>query len=155
MNISELAYSVHNNSLEKISSERTAFIKSGQNTSETDTAVSAFSNILSDVLNMDSDTSSIISSLDSTGLSDSLDDALSVSNSLSSQDLSEDTLEQLEDLAQSLTSDAMDNEDEKLDVMSILTDAEKAKEYLSSQSGRQVLARMAENQIAGIITGNS
>lgn len=154
MNISELAYSVHSNSPEKISSERTSVLtKSGPKLSESDRSVSDFSNVLSEFLNMNSDTSSMINSLESSAMTDSLSEALS--NTLSAQDLSRDTLEQLQDLAESLTSGAMDRDDKAPDVMSILTDAEKAKEYLSSQSGRQVLARMAENQIAGIVTGNS
>ena len=154
MNVSELAYSIHNDSLEKISSKRTSVLnKSNQNLSESNLNVSDFSDVLSEVLNLNSDISSIMNSSDSSSLTDSFTESLS--DTLSAQNLNRDTLEQLQDLAKSLTSDAMESDEETPDVMSILTDAEKAKEYLSSQSGRQVLARMAENQIAGIITGNS
>lgn len=40
------------------------------------------------------------------------------------------------------------------DVMNILTDAEKAKEYLSSKSGMSLITSMIENNIASIISGN-
>lgn len=156
MNVSELAYSVHNNSLEKITSEKiSALKKSGQTTAESGLADSDFSNILSEVLNTSTDSSSVINSPDPSVLADSISETLTTVNNVSGNSQDNDILEQLEDLAESLTSGVMDKEEENMDVMSILTDAEKAKEYLSSQSGRQVLARMAENQIAGIVTGSS
>ncbi|HOO79833.1 MAG TPA: hypothetical protein PLZ77_01720 [Lachnospiraceae bacterium] len=43
--------------------------------------------------------------------------------------------------------------EQSADVMDILTDSERAKEYLSSQSGRQVIVEMAKNSIAGIVSG--
>ncbi len=44
---------------------------------------------------------------------------------------------------------------QETDVMSILTDREKAREYLSHQSGRQLIIDMAENSIASIISGTN
>lgn len=40
------------------------------------------------------------------------------------------------------------------DVISILTDAEKAKEYLSSASGRELILAMSENLVSDIITSS-
>lgn len=43
----------------------------------------------------------------------------------------------------------------KSNVMNILTDAEIAKEYLESKSGRNLIVSMAQNTIASIIAGNN
>lgn len=48
-----------------------------------------------------------------------------------------------------------ENKTDTTDVMSILTDQEKAKEYLSNQPGRELILEMIQNSIAGIISGNN
>lgn len=77
-----------------------------------------------------------------------------ISGKLSTSDLDDDMMEQLNNLSQSLSS-LNNSDDNDPNVMSILTDADKAKEYLSSQSGRQLILDMAKNEIAGIITGSN
>lgn len=67
---------------------------------------------------------------------------------------SEELLTAIKDLADSIESLKTKRYDsQETDVMSILTDQEKAREYLSHQSGRQLIVNMAENSIAGIISG--
>lgn len=68
----------------------------------------------------------------------------------------EELLTAIKDLADSIESLKTKNYDEKeTDIMSILTDQEKAREYLSHQSGRQLIIDMAENSIASIISGTN
>lgn len=68
----------------------------------------------------------------------------------------EELLTAIKDLADSIESLKTKKYDEKeTDVMSILTDQEKAREYLSHQSGRQLIIDMAENSIASIISGTN
>ena len=62
-------------------------------------------------------------------------------------------IKDLSDSIESLKKKNYDNQ--KTDVMSILTDQEKAKEYLSHQSGRELIIDMVENSIAGIISGTN
>lgn len=62
----------------------------------------------------------------------------------------------IQDLADSIESLKAEKYDaQETDVMSILTDQEKAREYLSHQSGRELILHMAENSIAGIISGTN
>lgn len=62
----------------------------------------------------------------------------------------------IKDLADSIESLKTKNyNQQETDVMSILTDQEKAREYLSHQSGRELIIGMAENSIAGIISGSN
>lgn len=66
----------------------------------------------------------------------------------------EELLTAIQDLADSIESLKTKKYDEQeTNVMSILTDQERAKEYLSHQSGRDLIVKMAENSIAGIISG--
>lgn len=62
-------------------------------------------------------------------------------------------IKDLSDSIESLKKKNYDNQ--KTDVMSILTDQEKAREYLSHQSGRELIIDMVENSIAGIISGTN
>lgn len=61
-------------------------------------------------------------------------------------------IQELTESIETLKKDASDNNSS--DVMSILTDQEKAREYMSSQSGTQLVMEMIENSIAGIISGS-
>lgn len=62
----------------------------------------------------------------------------------------------IQDLADSIESlKAKKYDTQETDVMSILTDQEKAREYLSHQSGRELILNMAENSIASIISGTN
>ncbi len=68
----------------------------------------------------------------------------------------EELLAAIEDLTDSIESlKAKRYDAQETDVMSILTDREKAREYLSHQSGRQLIVNMAENSIASIISGTN
>ena len=68
----------------------------------------------------------------------------------------EELLTAIKDLADSIESLKTKKYDEQeTDVMSILTDQEKAREYLSHQSGRQLIIDMAQNSIASIISGTT
>ncbi|MGN0325019.1 MAG: hypothetical protein ACI4DW_01825 [Lachnospiraceae bacterium] len=62
-------------------------------------------------------------------------------------------IQELTESIETLKKEASDNSSS--DVMSILTDQEKAREYMSSQSGTQLVMEMIENSIAGIISGSS
>ena len=57
----------------------------------------------------------------------------------------------IQDLTKSIDSLKTTNEKDT-DIMSILTDQEKAREYLSSQAGRELIVEMAQNSIASIIS---
>ena len=62
--------------------------------------------------------------------------------------------EALEEMLDEIISD----DDDKIipnSTTEILTDAQLAKEYLESRSGRNLIVSMAENEIAGIISGNN
>lgn len=75
---------------------------------------------------------------------------------LSSYALSGDTddlAESIKNLSEELKSSESSSAD-KSDVMSIITDAHIAKEYLESKSGRNLIVSMAENSIASIVAGN-
>lgn len=61
-------------------------------------------------------------------------------------------IQELTESIETLKKEASDNSSS--DVMSILTDQEKAREYMSSQSGTQLVMEMIENSIAGIISGS-
>lgn len=68
----------------------------------------------------------------------------------------EELLTAIKDLADSIESLKTKKYDgQETDVMSILTDQEKAREYLSHQSGRELIVGMAENSIASIISGTN
>lgn len=68
----------------------------------------------------------------------------------------EELLTAIKDLADSIESlKTKQYDQQETDIMSILTDQEKAREYLSHQSGRQLIINMAENSIASIISGTT
>lgn len=91
------------------------------------------------------------------GVSESFSDILS---SYALSDNPEDIEDVVNGIQNSIKSlDEEDNSDSegvnKGNVMNILTDAHVAKEYLESQSGRNLIVSMAQNQIASIIAGNN
>lgn len=129
MNINELAGTIHHTHYpQHVVSlpHMSRQIAASRTETETDTKTREFSKILSDYI---SDTE---------------------------QGDSEELLTAIQDLADSIESlKTKQYDQQKTDVMSILTDQERAKEYLSHQSGRQLLVNMAENSIAGIISGTN
>ena len=129
MNINELAGTIHHTHYpQHVVSlpHMSRQISASQTETETDTKTREFSKILSDYI---SDTE---------------------------QGDSEELLTAIQDLADSIESLKTQRYDQQeTDVMSILTDQERAKEYLSHQSGRQLLVNMAENSIASIISGTN
>lgn len=127
MNVNELAGAIHHTHYPQHAvslPHMSRRISESSQTSETDTKTREFSAILSDYI---ADTEDIDN---------------------------KELLTAIQDLADSIDSLKKDRYDrQETDVMSILTDQEKAKEYLSHQSGRELIINMAENSIAGIISG--
>lgn len=129
MNVNELAGTIHHTHYAKhaVSLPHTSrqITESTQKT-ETDSKATEFSDILSGYIS----------------------DAANEDN--------KEILAAIKDLADSIESLKTKNyNQQETDVMSILTDREKAKEYLSHQSGRELIIGMAENSIASIISGTN
>lgn len=66
----------------------------------------------------------------------------------------DDLADSIKEMQESLGEEEKDTVD-KSNVMNILTDAEIAKEYLESKTGRNLIISMVENEIAGIISGSN
>lgn len=62
--------------------------------------------------------------------------------------------EEISSLSDSLLDKSTDTDSDSVKVLDLLTDAEKAKEYLSSSSGRNLLLAMAQREISSIVTGS-
>lgn len=150
MNISELSASVYGTKHANVHSIASAASMHNNKVQNDTTINNQFSNILAGYVNPSDMVTDIKSDDTLTQISSVLKDTLS------SSELTPELIEQIDDLTDSISALTyeQDEENNSMDVMSILTDAEKAKEYLSSKSGRQVIANMMDNQIAGIITGN-
>ena len=67
----------------------------------------------------------------------------------------DDLINAVKDYADNTLKDDNSDKDKTADVMNILTDAELAKEYLSSKTGINVITSMIENEVASIISGNN
>lgn len=129
MNVNELAGAIHHTHYPQhvVSLQHTnRQITSSAQGTETDSKTREFSQILSDYISETEDNDN------------------------------EELLTAIQDLADSIESlKAKKYDTQETDVMSILTDQEKAREYLSHQSGRELIVNMAENSIAGIISGTN
>lgn len=91
-----------------------------------------------------------ITDKDSIPVSDSFADILSSYASSGDIDANE-----ISELVNELEGSSLDIETDSNNITSILTDAHKAKEYLSSQTGRNLIISMVDNQIASIVSSNS
>lgn len=122
MNVNELASSIHHTPYSEISVSLSNASKLLNTENTASTATQKFSDIFSDIL----------SGYKEDGDSDKLISAI------------ENLTKSIDSLKATTHNDT--------DLMSILTDQEKAKEYLSSQSGRELIIEMAQNSIASIIS---
>lgn len=122
MNVNELASSIHHTPYSEISVSLSNANKLLTTENTASTTAQKFSDIFSDIL----------SGYTEDGDSDKLISAI------------ENLTKSIDSLKATTQKDT--------DLMSILTDQEKAKEYLSSQSGRELIIEMAQNSIASIIS---
>lgn len=89
-----------------------------------------------------------------TTTSEKFEDILS---SFTMSDNTEELSSKISELQKSLDVKNSENTDsvDKSDVMNILNDATLAKEYLENKTGRNLIVSMAQNQIAGIVSGSN